>query len=205
MHRTRIVSRVAGGVREAKKRETRRALADAALTLATERGLHGFTVDEVATRAGVSTRTFFNYFRSKEAAIGGLDPDELSAAAAALTDRPADESPLDALVAVLVPDAGVGDEVALHSRREALINRHAELHAQRLANERLVEEALAAAMALRLDVSPVDPYPRVLVAATMAALRVASAWYVEVRPPVPVESVLRDVVQQLAFGLRVRA
>src|SRR5689334_10681167 len=55
--------------RAARRAQTERALRSAALDLAEERGFDGFTVDEVAARAGVSPRTFFNYFPTKEAAV----------------------------------------------------------------------------------------------------------------------------------------
>jgi AcrR family transcriptional regulator len=52
--------------RERNKRTTRRALRAAALELGLERGLAHVTTDEIARRAGVSPRTFFNYFDTKE-------------------------------------------------------------------------------------------------------------------------------------------
>lgn len=48
------------------KRATRRALREAALELGSVAGLGDVTVEQIAARAGVSTRTFFNYFDSKE-------------------------------------------------------------------------------------------------------------------------------------------
>ncbi|MCT2581810.1 TetR family transcriptional regulator [Actinophytocola sp. S1-96] len=47
-------------------------LATLARQLTVEHGLSGFTVDEVCERAGVSRRTFFNYFASKDDAVLGL-------------------------------------------------------------------------------------------------------------------------------------
>ncbi len=44
--------------------------------LTTERGLNGFTVEEVCSEVNVSRRTFFNYYPSKEDAIIGAHPDE---------------------------------------------------------------------------------------------------------------------------------
>jgi AcrR family transcriptional regulator len=52
--------------RERNKRATRRALRAATLTLGLERGLAGVSAEDIARRAGVSTRTFFNYFDTKD-------------------------------------------------------------------------------------------------------------------------------------------
>ncbi|MCD0442849.1 TetR family transcriptional regulator [Glycomyces sp. A-F 0318] len=58
------------GLRERKKAATKAALGEAALRLAVEKGgIEAVTADEIAARAGVSTRTFHNYFPSKEAAL----------------------------------------------------------------------------------------------------------------------------------------
>ncbi|HET8992167.1 MAG TPA: TetR/AcrR family transcriptional regulator [Rhodococcus sp. (in: high G+C Gram-positive bacteria)] len=59
----------APGLRDRKKAATRAALAEAAAELAREHGLHEVTADAIAARAGVSTRTFHNYFTSKEEAV----------------------------------------------------------------------------------------------------------------------------------------
>lgn len=62
----------AESIREQRKRETARALTDAARRLTVERGFAGFTVEQLCTEAGVSRRTFFNYFESKENAVFGV-------------------------------------------------------------------------------------------------------------------------------------
>ncbi|THV25909.1 TetR family transcriptional regulator [Glycomyces paridis] len=58
------------GLRERKKAATKAALSDAAFRLAVAKeGIEAVTADEIAAEAGVSTRTFHNYFPSKEAAL----------------------------------------------------------------------------------------------------------------------------------------
>lgn len=57
------------GLRERKKLERRLALIDAAHRLVEERGYDRVTVEDIAAAAGVSTRTFFNYFEAKDDAI----------------------------------------------------------------------------------------------------------------------------------------
>ncbi|KZC96326.1 TetR/AcrR family transcriptional regulator [Clavibacter tessellarius] len=61
----------ATGLRERRRAATSATLTTLARRLTAERGLAGFTVEEVCEQAGVSRRTFFNYFASKEDAVFG--------------------------------------------------------------------------------------------------------------------------------------
>jgi len=63
-----------GGLRERKKRARRAALIDATHRLVEEHGLDAVTVDAICAEAGVSTRTFFNYFETKDDAVLGHVP-----------------------------------------------------------------------------------------------------------------------------------
>ena len=67
-----VTSPVPSSLRARRKAETWSALHEAAASLAVEHGVDGTTVEAVAEAAGVSARTFFNYFRSKEDAILGM-------------------------------------------------------------------------------------------------------------------------------------
>jgi AcrR family transcriptional regulator len=76
------------GLREAKKRLTRAAIAKAAADLFQERGFAAVTIDDVARAANVSRQTVFNYFPTKEQMLFDRQ-DEVSAALLALVrDQP---------------------------------------------------------------------------------------------------------------------
>lgn len=61
----------AEGLRERKKRERQRALRRAAIELTLEKGFSTVTIEDICERGGVSRRTFFNYFATKEEALLG--------------------------------------------------------------------------------------------------------------------------------------
>ena len=71
-------------LRERHRAETWGAIRNAAGDLAMEAGLSGATIDAITARAGVSRRTFFNYFQTKEDAVLGTQsptvPDDAIAA-----------------------------------------------------------------------------------------------------------------------------
>jgi AcrR family transcriptional regulator len=67
------------GLRERKRAATRSAITAAARSLTAERGLSGYTVEEVCEAADISRRTFFNYFPTKEDAIIGHADDGIPA------------------------------------------------------------------------------------------------------------------------------
>jgi AcrR family transcriptional regulator len=80
------------GVRERKRLDTWHALRTSALELIAQRGFEAVTVEEIAATAGVSKRTFFNYFSSKDAVIFDPGPAEPELwqrlASARLVDEP---------------------------------------------------------------------------------------------------------------------
>ena len=70
------------GLRERRRRQTSADIRDAAVRLAQERGFDKVTIEEICVEAGISTRTFFNYFPTKESAIAS-GPSDLPADLAA--------------------------------------------------------------------------------------------------------------------------
>ncbi len=93
-----------GGLRERKRLATRSAITAVARSLTAERGLNGYTVEEVCEKAGISRRTFFNYFPSKEDAIIGHVDDEFPAETVEAFIRGGAGSPAGEISATLFQD-----------------------------------------------------------------------------------------------------
>jgi AcrR family transcriptional regulator len=161
------------GLRERKKLATRLALHQAALQLVAEHGLDRVSVDDIAARADVSPRTFFNYFSSKDDAVVGLDPAAPQQQAVAFASRPADESPVQALRAVAVIQAAVmAREPELWPLRLRVIEAHPSLLARLTAGFAESDRVLAAAIADRTGTRPdVDVYPQLLAHVAGAAMK----------------------------------
>jgi AcrR family transcriptional regulator len=100
----------AEGLRERKKRLTRTAIFTAAERLFSERGFANVTVAEIADAANISVKTLFTYVRAKEELVFSDDPTILDALVAAVRNRAAGQSPLDAVTATLL--AAVIDDTA---------------------------------------------------------------------------------------------
>ena len=166
------------GRRERKKLATRQALMDAALRLVADRGLEQVTVEDISEAADVASRTFFNYFSSKEEALLGSVPEKAATVHRLVVDRPATEPPLEAVYQVLreltLQQAQRREELLL---RQQVIERHPGLLARQLGMYASFERALTAAVAERLG-APADAlYARVLATAAVAAARAAvSSW-----------------------------
>jgi AcrR family transcriptional regulator len=191
------------GLRERKKEATREALAAAALRLAVERGPDHVTVEDIAAEADVSVRTFFNYFCSKEQAMVAPNAHRADEMAAELLVRPRDETPLEALHAALVSSAdryaARADEWSL---REQLLREHPALMRWHLDSFARLERRLVEAMQARLGIEPeVDPYPALVVNATLATLRSAVAWWRTPACHADLAAVLDDAMTTLAGGL----
>ncbi|MDM4763374.1 helix-turn-helix domain-containing protein [Galbitalea sp. SE-J8] len=112
------------GLRSRKKLVTRTTLQLAARALIEERGVGGATVEEICARAGVSPRTFFNYFPSKAAAALGLPESPVPPEHVELFLGHAEGGLVDDLCVLVAASAADIDE---HGARKELVRRHPEL------------------------------------------------------------------------------
>ena len=110
--------RLAVFVRAQRSVETRRALEQAAIALFLEQGYDRTTIDDIATAAGVSARTFFRHFDAKEDVLIGDQGEMRRRLARCFADRPDDEPLLTCVREALIAFAGeYEDERDDHLRR----------------------------------------------------------------------------------------
>ncbi len=88
---------VSVGLRERKKHHTTVALQDAAYRLFAQSGYRQTTVDDIAAAAGVSTRTYYRYYKNKEDVVLGPLGESLAHYREILAARPSSEPALQAL------------------------------------------------------------------------------------------------------------
>jgi AcrR family transcriptional regulator len=106
------------GRRAQKKQQTTLALQQAAYRLFRKNGYGNTTVDDIAAAAGVSTRTYYRYFRSKEDVVLGPLEDALEHYREILAEHSASEPPLQALQESFVRFTPEVEEAAMRERLE---------------------------------------------------------------------------------------
>lgn len=97
-----IAAETAEGLRARKRREMRQHIAETGLRLALANGYENTTLDSIAAEAGISRRTFFSYFKSKEDLLFIWQSEAWSAVWADVLTVSPDEHPLDAVRDVFV-------------------------------------------------------------------------------------------------------
>ncbi len=187
-------------LRQRKKLATRRALGVAAMRQAVERGLDNVTVEDIADAAGVSARTFNNYFASKYEAICALPMDRGRLVGWALSQRPADEPLLDAVTAAMLEPYGTAEQAP---DREWIAGVRLVIQSPLLQGEYLrtlhaTQQALATAIADRLDLDlNADMFPAVLAGAVVSAAQVAMERWLHADPPTALVPLMKQALGQL--------
>lgn len=152
------------GLRARKKAATRLALSEAAARLARDHGLEAVTVEAIAEEAGVSTRTFHNYFSSKEEAMVAYGQRIAERWADVLLARPAAESIWDSIEAVLREAFhGAGDTIADSLVAAQVIDANPALLARKVDLEEWAQDLMCRAVAARTGTNAdTDLYPRLV-------------------------------------------
>jgi AcrR family transcriptional regulator len=199
---------MAAGLRERKKLDTRRALSDAALELTFRHGLENVTREDIARLAGVSLRTFNNYFTGKYEALAYRQTERLRRSIAELRARPATEPlwtaitesvllPLEQDLAEAGPESGVPTRAELVEVRKLLMSPEI-----RGAVGRALLEDWITAIAERTGTDPeTDMYPRLVAGVVQAVGDAAADAYAKADPPVAFPDLLRRGFAAVAAGL----
>jgi AcrR family transcriptional regulator len=190
----------APGLRERKRAETRTRITAAALALFVKHGFDATTLDAIADAAGISRRTFFHYFESKEdLGFAWLDG-STAAIVAAVALEDASQSMLsmaaNAIQSVTSP----------YGRAEAwaqakLVNETPALRDRSQMKYEKLERALAAALARRKGLKPDDLKARLVAMVAAGAMRVASQRWYESGGKEDMTALSRRVVKALGAGL----
>ncbi len=85
------------GLRERKRRETRQRITENGMRLFIEKGYEATTLDDIALAAGISRRTFFYYFKSKDEILMSLQSGMGEMIVAALHKQRDDTRPITAV------------------------------------------------------------------------------------------------------------
>jgi AcrR family transcriptional regulator len=155
-------STAGGGLRERKKRATRAALTEAAIRLAAEHGAEKVTVEAISAAAGVSVRTFFNYFDTRDDVFVLTDAEAGARIRRALLDAPPALTPLEALQDALAAELAEAEHHHDLWRLHAEVLRAAPHLLVRLLGAHAADETeLAEAIAARIrpDTAPEPPGP----------------------------------------------
>jgi len=190
-------------------RERTRRLAQTELTMVAqdlflEHGYDETTVDQIAAAAGMSKRTFFRYFPSKDDLVIGkydLFGDRM---AEALDARPADEPVWESLRRVFditldyVQDDG---QRARNDAMEHIVQSTPQLTARYLEKLQRVQALLIGRVAQRLALSATDPRPAAIVAAAFACMHAARASWLGSDQSKPFDTFLDDAMSPFTIGM----
>jgi AcrR family transcriptional regulator len=185
-------------VRARARRALRGEITSQALGLFSEHGFDAVTADELAEAVGVSRRTLFRLFATKEDIVVAAFEDLGSEALAALRERPAGEVPWTALRRAL------GAAAARLEERPALFFELHDVIAQTPAlRRRLLEQrdGWRAAFAQELAAPKDELAPELLATAAIGAFDVATEAWARLRGRRRLSGLLDDAFAVLGSGL----
>jgi AcrR family transcriptional regulator len=188
------------GLRARKRAETRARIIAAALPLFVKRGFDAATLDAVAEAAGISRRTFFHYFKSKEdlafAWLEGTTDDIVDAVKRQKADQPMLTIAANAILNIVTP----------YSRAEAfalakLVQETPALRDRSQMKYEKLERALATALIERKGLKKDDLKARLVAMTAAGAMRVASQRWYESGGKQDMGAFSRRIVKTLEAGL----
>ncbi|WP_105035692.1 TetR family transcriptional regulator [Cryobacterium aureum] len=137
--------------REGKHHQTSLRVERSAVSLVLEHGFDNVTVDMICSQSGISQRTFFNYFKTKKAAIVGAEPPSIDESRArAFIAAPGDDLLPDVLtlMSAIGPREGIDEQ--LFTDRLRIFGAHPELMQEQMERMTRVTAEITELVYLRL-------------------------------------------------------
>lgn len=176
-----------------------------AARLILERGVAGTSGDDIARASGLSTRTLWRYFRTKESCVEPLFADSTLRFGSLLREWPRQVSLETFLQERLAPDRKTPQEMAddaLARRLVALLPQEPALRSAWLMSCQVGEEELTEIIADRLVRSPHDPEVRLCAATVTAAIRVVDETVCMATIKHGQEFTLAEIIDRLTRSIR---
>lgn len=184
------------GLRERKRRETLQRITDAGMALFIAKGYEATTIDEIAVAAGISRRTFFYYFKSKDDILLSLQSGMGAMIADAVRRAPDTMRPFDAIrEAVVVVCASVPtDDMIVIDR---LMRSSEAVQARKQASYVQHEQALLAALRERWPERQSEMALRLVAMLAIGAIRLSTETFHSEGGQRPIEAVLLEAFDAL--------
>jgi AcrR family transcriptional regulator len=202
------------GLRDRKRVATRARMEQAAVELVLRDGFQHATIEAICDAADVSTRTFFNYFDSKEDAVLGLAELQISdSGVMAKTMRGEEVDVVEALVELIVEMTTPAlENRALHKPRTEILQRNPELFTKQIARLTRITDELMAAVHTLIAHDPrfttlataASPMAELILAMCSAAVRTSAKEWIAAGSDAPIDQIriraialAREVVEKL--------
>ena len=184
------------GLRERKRRETLQRIAEAGLTLFLANGFEETTLDAIAEAAGISRRTIFYYFKSKEEILLAYQNGVAEMIRNAVLLESTAQAPLDAVLnALLKLGAGFDSEQMIVIDR--LLRSTEQLRASKQAKYMQQEQVLFDALCQLWPQAKRRNALRMVAMVSIGALRLAIDAWAEAGGKHPPEKYLREAFAAL--------
>jgi len=175
--------------------DARGRLAKAAMELYAEQGFEQTTVAEIATRAGLTERTFFRHFTDKREVLFYGSEMLRDLLTVAVQEAPPSATALDAAGAAFEAACAMLQENPERSRlRDAIVSANAELRERELIKLAALADTVAAALR---DRGVPDPAASLAAETGVAVFKIAFARWVREPGPADLQGIFRDSMAEL--------
>ena len=169
------------GLRERKKRQTKTLISGTATLMFVQRGFDQVKITEVAAACGVSEKTIYNYFPTKESLVLDWEQDLTDTIKRSLGPSAPRTSPVETIRTIITAQtrhlvaslkAAQQHDVDMIRRFTDMVNETPSLRAKQFDITENLSQVAARVMAERAGLDPEDPEPQIAADALMGLFRV---------------------------------